>query len=378
MKRILSIVGTRPEAIKLAPVTIELSRRRHAVEHVVCSTAQHRHMLDQVHQWFGIVPDIDLNLMAPNQKLADFAGKALIEVTRVVEEVKPDVILVQGDTTTAMMASLAAVMQKVEVGHVEAGLRTASLYNPFPEEINRRVTGAIARYHFAPTERSAANLRAENVPASWIHVTGNTVIDALRMTLEREVKLDLPCVDRIAESGRRLILVTAHRRESFGTPFESLCRALRSIADRNPDVELVYPVHLNPNVREPVGRLLAGHERIHLIEPLSYEKFVHLMAKAFLLLTDSGGVQEEAPYLGKPALVMRDNTERPEAVEAGTAKLVGTDESCIVAETELLLHDDSAYRAMARAGSPFGDGQAARRIADILLGVDPVHGSSPI
>ena len=378
MKRILSIVGTRPEAIKLAPVTIELSRRRHAVEHVICSTAQHRQMLDQVHQWFGIVPDIDLNLMAPNQKLADFAGKALTEVTRVIEEVKPDVVLVQGDTTTAMMASLAAVMQKVEVGHVEAGLRTDSLYNPFPEEINRRVTGSVARYHFAPTERSAATLRAENVPASWIHVTGNTVIDALRMTLEREVKLDLPCVDRIAESGRRLILVTAHRRESFGPPFESLCRALRSIADRNPDVELVYPVHLNPNVREPVGRLLVGHERIHLIEPLSYEKFVHLMAKAFLLLTDSGGVQEEAPYLGKPALVMRDNTERPEAVEAGTAKLVGTDESRIVSETELLLHDHSAYRAMARAGSPFGDGQAAQRIADILLGVDPYHGSSPI
>ena len=378
MKRILSIVGTRPEAIKLAPVTIELSRRRHAVEHVICSTAQHRQMLDQVHQWFGIVPDIDLNLMAPNQKLADFAGKALTEVTRVIEEVKPDVVLVQGDTTTAMMASLAAVMQKVEVGHVEAGLRTDSLYNPFPEEINRRVTGSVARYHFAPTERSAATLRAENVPASWIHVTGNTVIDALRMTLEREVKLDLPCVDRIAESGRRLILVTAHRRESFGPPFESLCRALRSIADRNPDVELVYPVHLNPNVREPVGRLLVGHERIHLIEPLSYEKFVHLMAKAFLLLTDSGGVQEEAPYLGKPALVMRDNTERPEAVEAGTAKLVGTDESRIVSETELLLHDHSAYRAMARAGSPFGDGQAAQRIADILLGVDGYHGSSPI
>ena len=378
MKRILSIVGTRPEAIKLAPVTIELSRRRHAVEHVICSTAQHRYILDQVHKWFGIVPDIDLNLMAPNQKLADFAGKALTEVTRVIEEVKPDVVLVQGDTTTAMMASLAAVMQKVEVGHVEAGLRTDSLYNPFPEEINRRVTGSVARYHFAPTERSAATLRAENVPASWIHVTGNTVIDALRMTLEREVKLDLPCVDRIAESGRRLILVTAHRRESFGPPFESLCRALRSIADRNPDVELVYPVHLNPNVREPVGRLLVGHERIHLIEPLSYEKFVHLMAKAFLLLTDSGGVQEEAPYLGKPALVMRDNTERPEAVEAGTAKLVGTDESRIVSETELLLHDHSAYRAMARAGSPFGDGQAAQRIADILLGVDGYHGSSPI
>ena len=363
MKRILTIVGTRPEAIKLAPVTLELARRKEAVEHIVCSTAQHRQMLDQVHKWFGITPDIDLNLMAPNQKLAEFAAKALTEVTRVIEEVKPDIVLVQGDTTTAMMASLAAVMQKVEVGHIEAGLRTDNLYNPFPEEMNRRVTGAIARYHFAPTERSAAALRAENVPADWIYLTGNTVIDALRMTLERPVTLDLPFLD----NGRCLILVTAHRRESFGAPFESLCRALRSIADRNPNVELVYPVHLNPNVREPVERLLTGHDRIHLIEPLSYEKFVHLMAKAHLLLTDSGGVQEEAPYLGKPALVMRENTERPEAVAAGTAKLVGTEESAIVRETELLLRDQLTYQAMARAGSPFGDGQAARRIADILL-----------
>jgi UDP-N-acetylglucosamine 2-epimerase len=363
MKRILTIVGTRPEAIKLAPITIEFAKRKGAVEHILCSTAQHRQMLDQVHAWFGIEPDIDLNLMAPNQQVSDFAAKALTEITRVLAEVKPDVVLVQGDTTTAMMASLAAVMQKVEVGHVEAGLRTDNLYNPFPEEINRRVTGSIARYHFAPTERSAANLRAENVPADWIFMTGNTVIDALRMTLERDVKLDLPFL----ETGRRIILVTAHRRESFGAPFESLCRAIRSVADRNPDVELVYPVHLNPNVREPVGRLLAGHPRIHLIEPLSYEKFVHLMAKAYLLLTDSGGVQEEAPYLGKPALVMRDNTERPEAVAAGTAKLVGTDELRIVSETEVLLNNEQAYRAMARAGSPFGDGLAASRIADILL-----------
>lgn len=363
MKRILTIVGTRPEAIKLAPITLEFARRSGEVKHILCSTAQHRQMLDQVHAWFGIEPDIDLNLMAPNQKLADFAAKALLEVTRVVEDVKPDVVLVQGDTTTAMMASLAAVMQKVDVGHVEAGLRTDNLYNPFPEELNRRVTGSVARFHFAPTARSAASLRAENVPADWIFVTGNTVIDALRMTLERDVTLGLPFL----ETGRRVILVTAHRRESFGAPFESLCRALRSIADRNPDVELVYPVHLNPNVREPVGRILVGHPRIHLIEPLSYEKFVHLMAAATLLLTDSGGVQEEAPYLGKPALVMRDNTERPEAVEAGTAKLVGTDEARIVTETELLLRDDRAYQAMAHAGSPFGDGHAARRIADILL-----------
>ena len=366
MKKVLTIVGTRPEAIKLAPVTLELARRAGQVEHVVCSTAQHRHMLDQVHGWFGITPDIDLNLMAPNQKPADFAARALVELTRVMEQVRPDVVLVQGDTTTAMMAALAAVMQRAEVGHVEAGLRTDNLFNPFPEEINRRVVSPITRFHFAPTERSAATLRKENIRPDWIHVTGNTVIDALRMTLDRPVSLDEL---GFLNSGRRLILITAHRRESFGAPFESLCRAIRSIADRNPDVELVYPVHLNPNVREPVGRILTGHDRIHLIEPLSYEKFVHLMAKSYLLLTDSGGVQEEAPYLGKPALVMRDNTERPEAVEAGTARLVGTTEDRIVQETELLLRDDQAYRSMSKAGSPFGDGQAARRIADIILGV---------
>lgn len=362
MKRILTIVGTRPEAIKLAPVTLELAKHPDRVQHTVCSTAQHRQMLDQVHGWFGIVPDIDLGLMAHDQKLAEFAAKALVEVTRVIERVAPHVVIVQGDTTTAMMAALAAAYQRVEVAHVEAGLRTGDLFNPFPEELNRRIAAAVTRYHFAPTERAARALREENVPADRIHVTGNTVIDALRLTLERTVDLDLPFLN-----GHRTVLVTAHRRESFGAPFESLCRALRGLADRNPGITLVYPVHLNPNVREPVNRLLAGHARIHLIEPLSYEKFVHLMARSDLLLTDSGGVQEEAPYLGKPALVMRDNTERPEAVEAGTAKLVGTGEETIIREAERLLNDADAYRAMARAGSPFGDGHAARRIVEALL-----------
>lgn len=362
MKRILTIVGTRPEAIKLAPVTLELAKHADRIEHTICSTAQHRQMLDQVHGWFGIEPHIDLNLMAPNQKLADFAAKALIDVTRVIEHVKPHVVIVQGDTTTAMMAALAAAYQRVDVAHVEAGLRTDDLFNPFPEELNRRIASAVTRYHFAPTERAARTLREENIPADRIQVTGNTVIDALRLTLDRKVELDLPFLN-----GHRTVLVTAHRRESFGAPFESLCRALRGLADRNPNVTLVYPVHLNPNVREPVNRLLAGHDRIHLIEPLSYEKFVHLMARAELLLTDSGGVQEEAPYLGKPALVMRDNTERPEAVEAGTAKLVGTDEETIIREAERLLNDSAAYQSMARAGSPFGDGFAARRIVEALL-----------
>ena len=362
MKRILTIVGTRPEAIKLAPVTLELAKHADRIEHTICSTAQHRQMLDQVHGWFGIEPHIDLNLMAPNQKLADFAAKALIDVTRVIEQVKPHVVIVQGDTTTAMMAALAAAYQRVDVAHVEAGLRTDDLFNPFPEELNRRIASAVTRYHFAPTERAARTLREENISADRIQVTGNTVIDALRLTLDRKVELDLPFLN-----GHRTVLVTAHRRESFGAPFESLCRALRGLADRNPNVTLVYPVHLNPNVREPVNRLLAGHDRIHLIEPLSYEKFVHLMARAELLLTDSGGVQEEAPYLGKPALVMRDNTERPEAVEAGTAKLVGTDEETIIREAERLLNDSAAYQSMARAGSPFGDGFAARRIVEALL-----------
>ena len=363
MKHILTIMGTRPEAVKLAPLLLEF-RNHQQIRSTLCVTAQHRQMLDQVNQWFGIVPDIDLDLMAANQKLAEFAAKALTGITRVLEEVKPDVVIVQGDTTTAMMATLAAVYQRIDVAHVEAGLRTDDLFNPFPEEINRRIVSAAARFHFAPTERAANALRREGIAESAIHVTGNTVIDALRQTAGREVKLQLPF---LFDPGRRLILVTAHRRESFGTPFEDLCIALRRLADRNPDIDLVYPVHLNPNVREPVNRILAGHPRIHLVEPLRYEEFVHLMMRSYFLLTDSGGVQEEAPFLGKPALVMRENTERPEAVEAGTARLVGTDPDRIVAAAEELLQNEPVYRAMARAGSPFGDGLAAARITRILL-----------
>ena len=363
MKHILTIMGTRPEAIKLAPMLLEM-RERPGIRSTVCVTAQHRQMLDQVNQWFGIVPDIDLDLMAANQKLAEFAAKALTGITRVLEEVKPDVVIVQGDTTTAMMATLAAVYQRIDVAHVEAGLRTDDFFNPFPEEINRRIVSAATRFHFAPTERAADALRREGIAESAIHVTGNTVIDALRQTARREVKLQLPFpLDPV----HRLILVTAHRRESFGAPFEDLCTALRRLADRNPDIDLVYPVHLNPNVREPVNRLLAGHPRIHLIEPLRYEEFVHLMIRSYFLLTDSGGVQEEAPFLGKPALVMRENTERPEAVEAGTARLVGTDPNRIVAAAEELLRNEPVYRDMARGGSPFGDGWSARRIVDILV-----------
>ena len=362
MKRVLSVFGTRPEAIKLAPVILELRKRAGRFENLVCVTAQHREMLDQVLDWFAIAPQYDLNLMQPNQALAEFAGRALVAIGDLLNDVKPDVVLVQGDTSTAMIAALGAFYRRCPVGHVEAGLRTRDRYNPFPEEINRRIVGTLTTYHFAPTAQAAEALKAEQVPSENIHVTGNTVVDALLMTVRRPVSLDLGF--NLAD--RRLILVTAHRRESFGAPFESLCSALRDIADRNADVEIVYPVHLNPNVREPVMRILAGHPRIHLLEPLRYEQFSHLMAQSYLILTDSGGIQEEAPVLGKPTLVMRETTERPEAIAAGTARLVGTDRARIVAEAERLIKDQEAYGAMARAGSPFGDGHAAERIADIL------------
>jgi len=364
MKRILSVFGTRPEAIKLAPVVLELQKHPDRFENLVCVTAQHRQMLDQVLDWFEITPRYDLNLMRPDQTLAEFAGRALVAIGQLYEEVGPDVVLVQGDTSTAMIAALGAFYRRTPVGHVEAGLRTRDRYNPFPEEINRRIVGTLTSFHFAPTAQAAAALRAEQVPEASIFVTGNTVIDALLMTVRRPVTLDLG----FRWDGRRLILVTAHRRESFGAPFESLSSALRDIADRNEDVEIVYPVHLNPNVRRPVMRILGGHPRVHLIEPLRYEQFCHLMAQAHLILTDSGGIQEEAPVLGKPTLVMRETTERPEAIAAGTARLVGTDRGKIVAEAERLLRDEAAYATMAQAGSPFGDGHAAERIVAALAG----------
>lgn len=289
-----------------------------------------------------------------------------------LDRVRADVVLVQGDTTTAMAAALAASYRGVPVGHVEAGLRTYDMRNPFPEELNRRVVSVAATHHFAPTERAAKVLFAEQIPAQNIYITGNTVIDALAMTLSRPVHVELPC-----DGNGRVVLVTAHRRESFGGPFESMCSALRRLAERNPNVQIIYPVHLNPNVREPVNRILAGHPRIHLLEPLRYEQFVHLMARAHIILTDSGGIQEEAPFLGKPTLVMRETTERPEAIEAGTARLVGTAEASIVEWCERLLEDRSEYERMAKAGSPFGDGKASRRIVDVLLGKDQVESFRP-
>jgi UDP-N-acetylglucosamine 2-epimerase (non-hydrolysing) len=363
MIEILSVFGTRPEAIKMAPVVRELQKRDERIRSRVCVTAQHREMLDQVLEWFQIEPDYDLDLMWLDQDLAGFSSRALVAVSEVLREACPDVVLVQGDTTTVMVAGLAAFYQRIPVGHVEAGLRTRDRYSPFPEELNRRMASVLATYHFAPTERAAAALRAEQVPEESIFVTGNTVVDALLMTVQRPANLDLD----FSLDGRQMILVTAHRRESFGLAFESICLALRDLAERNGEVEIVYPVHLNPNVRRPVWRILSGQPRVHLLDPLRYEQFVHLMARSYMILTDSGGIQEEAPVLGKPTLVMRETTERPEAVEAGTARLVGTDRHRIVAEAERLLTDEAAYRAMAQAGSPFGDGRAAERIVNTLL-----------
>lgn len=363
--RILSVFGTRPEAIKMAPV-VKALEQADGVRSAVCVTAQHRQMLDQVLDAFGIRPDYDLDIMAPGQNLADITNRALTGVGDVIEAFRPDRVLVHGDTTTTFAAALAAYYARVPVGHVEAGLRTRDIYAPFPEEVNRRLTDTIADKLFAPTETARANLTAEGHPDTRIFVTGNTVIDAL---LEAVALLDRE-PDRCAAiaarhpflaSGRRIVLVTGHRRENFGDGFEHICNALKRLSSRD-DIEIVYPVHMNPNVRRPVNRILDGAARVHLIEPLGYLEFVRLMQAATIVVTDSGGIQEEAPSLGKPVLVMRDVTERPEAVAAGTVRLVGTDEEKIVSECTRLLDDETAYRKMAQATNPYGDGKAAARI----------------
>ena len=361
-RTVMLVFGTRPEAIKLAPVVLEMQSGAHGLRPLVCATGQHRQMLDQVLEWFRIKPDYDLGLMQPDQTPADLTSRALQSLSKVLAEARPDMVLVQGDTTTALAAALAAFYHRIPVGHVEAGLRTGDLYNPYPEEMNRRAISVLTAYHFAPTQAAANALLAEQVDPATVFNVGNTVVDALRITSARPVDLELG----FPTNGRRLILVTAHRRESFGPAFESMCCALRQLAERNPDVELVYPVHLNPNVRDPVGRILSGCPRIHLIEPLRYEQFVHLMSGCYLILTDSGGIQEEATVLGKPTLIMRHTTERPEAISSGTAKLVGTDPERIIGESERLLRDGEAYRSMSQGNCPFGDGHAATHILDIL------------
>lgn len=367
--RILTVFGTRPEAIKMAPVVERLSNTR-GIVHATCVTGQHRQMLDQVLDLFEIQPDYDLNIMTGGQGLTGVTRLVLEGVGQVVRDFKPDRVLVHGDTTTTFATSLAAYYERTPVGHVEAGLRTGNIYSPWPEEINRKLTGAIADLHFAPTERARQNLLRENVPEHQIKVTGNTVIDALldvTRRIERDTSLAESLCQRFAflNKNKRLILVTGHRRENFGDGFERICHALAELASRG-DVEILYPVHLNPNVQGPVHRLLGKHSNIHLIEPLDYLPFIHAMKQAYLIVTDSGGVQEEAPSLGKPVLVMRDTTERPEAVTAGTVRLVGTDNKRIVSEATRLLDDPEAYEEMGQAANPYGDGLASHRIAAIL------------
>lgn len=367
-KRIMVVFGTRPEAIKMAPVVSAL-RSTPGLEVIIAVTAQHRQMLDQVLELFALEPDEDLDLMIPGQTLPDLFGRILAGMSEVISRRRPDLVLVHGDTSTTFASALAAYYQKIPVGHVEAGLRTGNLYSPWPEEVNRRLTAPLATLHFAPTAQSRDNLLAEGI-ATGLHVTGNTVIDALLDVVRRirsdpllhqELEARFPFID----PNKRMVLVTGHRRENFGAGFEKICIALRSLAERS-DLQVVYPVHLNPNVQEPVNRVLTGTAGVHLIPPQDYLPFVYLMTQAHLILTDSGGIQEEAPSLGKPVLVMRDTTERPEAVAAGTVRLVGTDVDRILTHVTGLLDDAEAYAAMARAYNPYGDGLAARRIAEII------------
>ena len=371
MRKALIIFGTRPEAIKMAPV-VKCMRENFGGEVRVCVTAQHRQMLDRVLNLFGIVPEYDLNLMKPGQDLTDITANVLVALRSVLEDFSPNVVIVHGDTTTTFAASLAAYYKKIPVAHVEAGLRTGNRYSPWPEEMNRKMTGAMAAFHFAPTETSRDNLLRESVEAGSIFVTGNTVIDALldvvnKIDGDHDLRSLLEQKFDFLDPEKRTILITGHRRENFGIGFEEICNALASLAKRD-DVELVYPLHPNPNVQEPVRRLLGDISNIHLIEPLDYLPFVYLMNRAYLIITDSGGIQEEAPSLGKPVLVIRDTTERPEAVEAGTVKLVGTDAEKICRETNELLDNEAAFQRMAFAHNPYGDGYAAKRIVDILNG----------
>ncbi|MEY8200771.1 MAG: UDP-N-acetylglucosamine 2-epimerase (non-hydrolyzing) [Colwellia sp.] len=369
-KRILTVFGTRPEAIKMAPLVRALNADDR-FESKVCVTAQHREMLDQVLELFEITPDYDLNLMKVGQSLNDITSRILLELQPVLQEFNPDVVLVHGDTATTFAASLAAYYEKIPVGHIEAGLRTGNIYSPWPEEANRKLTGALTTYHFAPTEVSRQNLLKENIAEKCITVTGNTVIDALLM-VKRKIDSGTAFNEKLAaqfpflDSNKKLILVTGHRRESFGRGFERICEALAIIAKKHPDVQILYPVHLNPNVSVPVNRILKNIDNIFLVEPQQYLPFIYLMNQAHVILTDSGGIQEEAPSLGKPVLVMRDTTERPEAVEAGTVKLVGTNVESITSALTELLDNPKAYKVMSFAHNPYGDGQACRKILNVL------------
>ena len=369
MKNVLVVFGTRPEAIKMAPV-VKACKARPELEVKVCVTAQHRQMLDQVMEIFGLKADFDLNVMAPNQTLADVTCKVLKGMEGVFAEWKPDMILVQGDTTTVMAAAMSAFYHKIAIGHVEAGLRTGNLYSPWPEEANRLLAGCLANQHYAPTPRSRDNLLKENKDPKTVFVTGNTVIDALHeavriMDGDEALKARLAAQFPFLDPTKRLVLVTGHRRENFGDGFIHICNAIRRVAER-PDVQVVYPMHMNPNVRKPVNEILGGLANVHLIEPLDYLSFLYMMRHSYLIMTDSGGVQEEAPSLGKPVIVMRDTTERPEAVDAGTVILAGTETDAMASAAARLLADCDFYDKMARAVNPYGDGLASRRIAELV------------
>lgn len=374
MKKILLVFGTRPEAIKMAPLVKAFQKDTEHFETRVCVTAQHRQMLDQVLEVFGITPDYDLNIMAPNQDLYDITSKVLMGLREVLKDFRPDTVLVHGDTTTSMAASLAAFYMQIPVGHVEAGLRTHNMLSPWPEEMNRQVTDRICTYYFAPTEQSKQNLLQENIDENKIFITGNSVIDALLMAvdiLSSTPGMKEKIANEVSEKGytigeREYILVTGHRRENFGDGFLHICKAIKELASLHPEMDIVYPVHLNPNVQKPVYELLSGLNNVYLISPLDYLPFIYAMQHSTLLLTDSGGVQEEAPSLGKPVLVMRDTTERPEAVEAGTVKLIGTDAAAIVSNVTNLLRDKALYKSMSETHNPYGDGQACERILEAL------------
>jgi UDP-N-acetylglucosamine 2-epimerase (non-hydrolysing) len=365
--RVMTVFGTRPEAIKMCPLVLELEKHKDYIETIVAVTAQHREMLDQVLHLFKIKPDYDLNIMTAGQTLYDVTGRVLTGLRDVIAEAKPDLVLVHGDTTTTFAGALAAFYAQVAVGHVEAGLRTGNKYSPYPEEMNRKLTGSLADYHFAPTSTSQQNLLRENVKPEKIYVTGNTVIDALDTTVQKNFKFEDEVINKALASGKRLILMTTHRRENLGEPLRQVYKALKAVLETHPDVGVIFPVHKNPKVREIVNQELGGVEQVYLTEPMDYEPFANLMAHADLILTDSGGIQEEAPALGKPVLVLRDTTERPEAVTAGTVEMVGTGYEAVLAATNRLLDDQAFYRKMAEAVNPYGDGKACRRIVSFIL-----------
>lgn len=364
--KVMTVFGTRPEGIKMAPI-IKVMENISEIDNTICITAQHREMLDQVLNLFQIEPDYDLNIFKPGQSLTEITMRALEGLEKVIMEVKPDVLLVQGDTSTVFAGALAAFYQKIKIGHVEAGLRSGNLYSPYPEEANRKLTGILTDFHFAPTNTNRDNLLKEGYPEDKIFITGNTVIDALQYAVKEDYKFQLPLLNGINYREKKVILLTSHRRENIGKPMENIFSAINQIALEYEDVEVVFPIHLNPKVREIANRIFKENRRVHLIEPLDYEPFTNLMAKSYLVVTDSGGLQEEAPSLGKPVLVVREETERPEGIEAGTAKLVGTDYNNILNEIDTLITDKKEYNKMANAVNPYGDGKASERIVDIIL-----------